>query len=78
MASGFFSNTVIGPNRAPAQIEQWNPSRVSPSGYRHWESGAFKASAKGTDRLAADGLRGGFTAQKESGTAPHYILLFLV
>ena len=67
--SGFYRTAVSGALRAPAQIEQWNPLRIDPSGFKQWESGVFKAAAKGTagDRLAADGNRGGFTAQKESG-----------
>lgn len=73
--SGFFPNTVIGPFRAAGQIEQWDLTKPDPSGFRHWESGQYKPSAKGIFDLPIDGskppdaLVGGFQAQKESGTA---------
>ena len=72
MPSGFFAGSVSGALRAPGQIEQWNETRPSPIGFRHWESGANKASAKGFSRLDPDGLVGGFTAQKESGRAAEF------
>lgn len=65
--SGFFPTEVVGALRAPAQIEQWTISRPNPSGLRNNESGVYKPAAKGVTPLAADGLRGGFTAQMESG-----------
>lgn len=60
--SGFFSNAVVGALRAPGQILQWNRNQVNPSGYRHWESGLYRPSAK-------IGFVGGFQAQMESGRA---------
>lgn len=60
--SGFFENSVVGALRAAGQILQWNIDQVSPSGWRHHESGQYKPGAK-------TGLVGGFTAQKESGIA---------
>lgn len=69
LSSGFYPTEIQGRLRPPAQIEQWNIARPNPSGLRHWESGVYKPSAKGTTRLAADGLRGGFQAQLESGVA---------
>ena len=61
-ASGFYSNTVIGKLRAPAQIIQWNISKVRPSGWRHIESGVYRPEAK-------IGWVGGFPAQGASGNA---------
>lgn len=60
--SGFYQTEIIGNLRPPAQILQWDIDEVNPSGYRHIESGVYKPDAK-------LGLRGGFTAQKESGVA---------
>ncbi len=61
-ASGFFADLVLGPLRPPAQIMQWDRNAISPIGFRHWESGEYRADAK-------IGLVGGFTAQSESGRA---------
>lgn len=60
--SGFFSNQVVGPLRAPGQIQQWDRDQKNPATLRHWESGNYKPDAK-------IGLVGGFTAQLESGRA---------
>jgi hypothetical protein len=60
--SGFYSTEVIGRLRAPGQVEQWDKVRLDPSGYRHHESGQYKADSKVLPTLV-----GGFTAQKESG-----------
>ncbi|MCK5610105.1 hypothetical protein KAR91_49990 [Candidatus Pacearchaeota archaeon] len=72
ITSGFFPGAVSGALRAAGQIEQWDETRPSPIGFRHWESGAYKPAAKGSTRLLADGLVGGFTAQKESGVAADF------
>jgi len=64
-ASGFYVDTVIGRLRAAGQIEHWDRNSINPSGYRHHESGQYKAFAK-------LGLIGGFTAQKESGVAINF------
>jgi hypothetical protein len=61
MASGFFSDQVVGALRAPGQILQWQVRSVNPSGWRHHESGVLKPDAKLVP------FCGGFTAQKESG-----------
>ncbi len=58
--SGFFTDSVLGPLRPPAQIEQWDKDANDPFGFRHWESGNYKPDAK-------IGLVGGFDAQFESG-----------
>lgn len=72
ITSGFFPGAVSGKLRAAGQIEQWNETKPSPVGFRHWESGAYKPAAKGSTRLLADGLVGGFAAQKESGVAADF------
>lgn len=63
--SGFFTDTVLGPLRPPAQIQQWDRDQNDPFGFRHWESGNYKPDAK-------IGLVGGFDAQFESGTVLNF------
>ncbi len=58
--SGFYPTSVIGHLRAPGQVIIWNTGRPDPSGWRQWESGVYRPSAK-------IGWAGGFQAQKESG-----------
>lgn len=72
--SGFYATEVVGRLRTPSQVLQWNISRPDPSGLRHWESGVYKPAAKGFpgERKLPDGLRGGFTAQLESGAAINF------
>lgn len=69
VVSGFFPTAVSGALRAAGQVEQWNETKPSPIGFRHWESGQYKPSAKGFVTGEPDGLAGGFDAQKESGRA---------
>ncbi len=63
--SGFFTDTVLGPLRPPAQIQQWDRDANDPFGFRQWESGNYKPNAK-------IGLVGGFDAQFESGTVLNF------
>ncbi len=63
--SGFFTDTVLGALRPPAQIQQWDRDANDPFGFRHWESGNYKADAK-------LGLVGGFDAQLESGNVLNF------
>ncbi len=70
--SGFFPGAVSGALRAAGQIEIWDAESPDPLGFRHWESGVYKAAAKGSERLIADGLVGGFDAQRESGVAASF------
>lgn len=63
--SGFFKDTVLGPLRPPAQIQQWDRDATDPLGLRHWESGNYKTDAK-------LGLVGGFDAQLESGNVLNF------
>lgn len=62
LSSGFFPTEVRGRLRVPGAIWQWNIDGPNPSGYKHFESGVYKPSAK----IA---FVGGFTAQRESGVA---------
>ncbi len=63
--SGFFTDTVLGPLRPPAQIQQWDRDANDPFGFRQWESGNYKPNAK-------IGLVGGFDAQLESGNVLNF------
>ncbi len=63
--SGFFTDTVLGSLRPPAQIQQWDRDANDPFGFRHWESGNYKPDAK-------LGLVGGFDAQFESGNVLNF------
>ena len=63
--SGFYKNTVVGKNRAAGQVIVWDLGKPNPSGWRQWESGVYKPSAK-------LGWAGGFQAQKESGVVVNF------
>ena len=54
--SGFYAASVTGDLRCAAQATQWSHNYISPSGYRHYESGGYVPQAKVR-------VPGGFDAQ---------------